>query len=535
MVFKLRYFFFILTISIGHTSFGQKTIEKLREISSRQFKEGKYDDALITSIKILRIAEKNKNCSDLVTALLTVGKMEYYIIHKRKALDYFFKSLGMLESCNSDSIRNMLYGNIGAVLTDLGKNDSALIFLIKSKELLEKTKNYGGLSKVNAVLADLYLGNFNNVVEGEKYLIEAEKYAELSKSKTWIAFALMKRGIFHKLKKEYPKAITAFNGALKIYEEMRLKEGRRYALGMIIDVIKIYDNSELNIYWGKYMELRDSMYHGEMATKIAEYETLYKTEKKESENKLLLQKNKLNQTEIDAKNKTIVGLIIGVLLIVITVFWRISVLNLKKKNRELEAAREVQKEKERISRDLHDNVGGQLSYVLYSLDGINEKDKQKRAELTTNINESVRNVISNLRETIWAINDESITIQDFSDKLKVYARSMFRNTETKIVFNERIENNIELNSATGLNLYRICQEIINNAFKHSKADELKIEITANEKTTIVINDNGIGFDTEKDSNDGFGLSNIKSRANETGIILNLKAKISRGVAYSLVV
>lgn len=535
MVFKLRYFFFILTIIIGHTSFGQKTIEELRKISSRQFKEGKYDDALITSIKILRIAEKNKNCSDLVTALLTVGKMEYYIIHKRKALDYFFKSLGMLESCNSDSIRNMLYGNIGAVLTDLGKNDSALIFLIKSKELLEKTKNYEGLSKVNAVLADLYLANFNNVVEGEKYLIEAEKYAELSKSKTWIAFALMKRGIFHKLKKEYPKAITAFNGALKIYEEMRLKEGRRYALGMIIDVIKIYDNSELNTYWAKYMDLRDSMYHGEMATKIAEYETLYKTEKKESENKLLLQKNKLNQTEIDAKNKTIAGLIIGVLLIIITVFWRISVLNLKKKNRELEAAQAVQKEKERISRDLHDNVGGQLSYVLYSLDGINETNKQKRAELTTNINESVRNVINNLRETIWAINDESISIQDFSDKLKVYARTMFRNTETQVMFDEKIESNLNLNSAAGLNLYRICQEIINNAFKHSKATELKIEISVDQNIEIRISDNGIGFDQKNQLSDGFGLSNIKSRAEEIGVSLNLKTETGQGVSYTLIV
>jgi signal transduction histidine kinase len=106
----------------------------------------------------------------------------------------------------------------------------------------------------------------------------------------------------------------------------------------------------------------------------------------------------------------------------------------------LEAAQAIQKEKERISRDLHDNVGGQLSYVLYSLDGINTDDKSKRTEITGNVNESVRNVISNLRETIWAINDEAISINDFSDKLKVYVRSMFRNTETKISFTENIQS-----------------------------------------------------------------------------------------------
>jgi signal transduction histidine kinase len=89
--------------------------------------------------------------------------------------------------------------------------------------------------------------------------------------------------------------------------------------------------------------------------------------------------------------------------------WRINIINLKKKQKELEATQAIQKEKERISRDLHDNVGGQLSYVLYSLDGINTDDKSKRTEITGNVNESVRNVISNLRETIWAINDEAIS------------------------------------------------------------------------------------------------------------------------------
>lgn len=292
---------------------------------------------------------------------------------------------------------------------------------------------------------------------------------------------------------------------------------------------------ETNTYITKYILLKDSVFGAESAAKIAQYQTLYETDKKITENKLLQQKNELSKSEIEAKNKTIIGLLIGVLLIVITIFWRVSVINLKKKNRELEAAQAIQKEKERISRDLHDNVGGQLSYVLYSLDGINEKDTKKRSELTTNINESIRNVISSLRETIWAINDESVNLNDFSDKLKVYVRSIFKNTETKIVFNEQITNNIQLNSLVGLNLYRICQEIINNAFKHAKASELKVDIIANDKTTVIISDNGVGFDLEKQTDDGFGLSNIKSRAQETGIKLDLKTELNKGVVYTLVV
>ncbi len=250
---------------------------------------------------------------------------------------------------------------------------------------------------------------------------------------------------------------------------------------------------------------------------------------------MLQQDNLLKQSKIDERNKTIIALVIGILLIVFIVIWRINIINLKKKQKELEATQAIQKEKERISRDLHDNVGGQLSYVLYSLDGINTDDKSKRTEITGNVNESVRNVISNLRETIWAINDEAISINDFSDKLKVYVRSMFRNTETKISFTENILIDTQLNSLVGLNLYRICQEIINNAFKHSKATELIVNIKSENKVIVEIFDNGVGFDLESVEKDGFGLANIKSRASEVGITLELESKRNDGVKYKLLV
>jgi signal transduction histidine kinase len=228
-------------------------------------------------------------------------------------------------------------------------------------------------------------------------------------------------------------------------------------------------------------------------------------------------------------------LVISILLIILIVLWRINAINLRKKEQALLAAQKMQKEKERISRDLHDNVGGQLSYVLYSMDGVNIEDKEKRSAVISDINESVRSVISNLRETIWAINDEAISVNDFSDKLKVYVRSMFRNTGTKIIFNEKIENNIQLNSFVGLNLYRICQEIINNAFKHAQATELNITIASDDRVTIGISDNGVGFELNEDKENSFGLTNIKSRAAETKISLDVKTKPGAGTSYVLIV
>src|SRR5690606_1969181 len=128
------------------------------------------------------------------------------------------------------------------------------------------------------------------------------------------------------------------------------------------------------------------------------------------------------------------------------ILYRVNVLNLRKKQAEITALNKVQKEKERISRDLHDNVGGQLSYILYALEGINQANSPKQNELIKSINNSVKSVINSLRDTIWAINDEDISINDFSDKLKVYARNMFRNSETKVNFLEEFDNEIKLKS-----------------------------------------------------------------------------------------
>lgn len=208
---------------------------------------------------------------------------------------------------------------------------------------------------------------------------------------------------------------------------------------------------------------------------------------------------------------------------------------LDKKQKEFTLLQTLQKEKERISRDLHDNVGGQLSFILYSLDDLEKEDRVQRNKTVHHMREAIKNSIRNLRETIWAINDQEIFIVDFSDKLKVYVRSMFKDEKIRIEFTEHISSNTSLNALVGINLYRICQEVVNNAFKHSKATELCIAIESTTDINIRIHDNGIGFSDEESSNLKFGLSNLKKRAQESGILFELLSIKNKGVSVSLTV
>jgi len=210
---------------------------------------------------------------------------------------------------------------------------------------------------------------------------------------------------------------------------------------------------------------------------------------------------------------------------------------IERKNREIEALKALQKEKQQISRDLHDNVGGQLSYMLYSLNDIEHGAQEKRRLLAANFERSIRQVISNLRETIWAIKEENIPVSDFSDKLKVYTRTMFAGTGVNITFSEQIEQETVLKNNLGLELYRICQEIVNNAFKHAHAGSLEVKIKAGDTVLVEIRDNGVGFThaPEQIHGETYGLSNIFKRASESGFEISLHTEPGQGTAYRIAV
>jgi signal transduction histidine kinase len=80
---------------------------------------------------------------------------------------------------------------------------------------------------------------------------------------------------------------------------------------------------------------------------------------------------------------------------------------------------------------------------------------------------------------------------------------------------ENIENDQELSSAHAFHLYRIVQEAVNNALKHSRATRIQVKIDAHESWDVVISDDGRGFDAQH-AGRGNGLANMKNRSNEAG-------------------
>ncbi|MCK9481842.1 MAG: histidine kinase [Bacteroidia bacterium] len=535
---KLRKFYFLCLCILSAANSYCQSIETTLQQAKQLYEQNNYPLAQEKYLQALKQAEKENNPTAMARASLSLARCHYFLYDHTASFKWSYNALYIAEKNHLDTLLSQAYYFLGVLYIEDEKVDSAEKYAFKAIELMQKENDFAHLSQTYSTLAELYLNTSKNPAKIEKMIAEAEKYAELSNDKGMLAFAKSKRYNYaFFFKKDYKEALEHINVAEKLYLETGNSEAILNAYRGKAECLIMLGDTSARTYMWKWFHFKDSILQKEKAENIAKFETLYETEKKEAENKILHEKNE--------QHKLILVIVVIVFLLFVAVaLWLFNRNRLKKKQQELQMLQTLQKDKERIARDLHDNVGGQLSYIIYSLDGINDEDKEKRSEVTESINQSVKSVISSLRETIWAISDANINVQDFSDKLKVFARDLFKHSSTKISFTENITSKKELNALLGLSLYRICQEILNNAFKYAAATEVKIDVQCEEeKLLIMISDNGVGFDAaqKNDSTDSphgkeqYGLQNIKKRATEFGVTLTLETEINRGTKYVLLV
>lgn len=203
----------------------------------------------------------------------------------------------------------------------------------------------------------------------------------------------------------------------------------------------------------------------------------------------------------------------------------------KKQLNLLRIEKELQSERVRIGRDLHDNIGAYTSALIAGLNHINSTDAAQAGQIA-DLKDYGVNIMGFLRETIWMLNTETLTITAFADRLKNYALRIGKNYPgTDLQITEEIINDKTLQPTIMLNLFRILQEALQNAYKHAEAGKISINISSNEALCFSVVDNGKGFSGEARS-DGYGLKNMQQRAEDCGFILHI-ISAEKGTTVSL--
>ncbi|RYU92816.1 sensor histidine kinase [Emticicia agri] len=177
----------------------------------------------------------------------------------------------------------------------------------------------------------------------------------------------------------------------------------------------------------------------------------------------------------------------------------------------------LQYEKERISRDLHDSVGSQLTIVATSLDAatyLAHKQKLEPQKLEK-INENVREAVQNLRDTIWATHQSKISLDSFDKRLRNYVLKAIEDRLEVAIHFSLCNSAITISSMQAINLFRVLQEAIQNVLKHAQATKLSISCEqTDDKISITIEDNGVGIAEVAYNTESYGMRNMRNRIQE---------------------
>ncbi len=231
---------------------------------------------------------------------------------------------------------------------------------------------------------------------------------------------------------------------------------------------------------------------------------------------------------------------VAVLSLIIGTVRYYSTKKLKKQIYELEKEKAVQKERERISRDLHDNVGSQLTNIIAGIglaEIYNKTEKPKADSLLHTLNDEVRETMIQLRETIRALKSNEMSFDNFVIELRkiIERNSNYYSGEILLIVDDDSKNDMMLKPLQALHLFRITQEAITNGIKHSGAKKITVKISyKNDVLSLSIIDDGTGLKKENfDSVNGNGIENMKKRAEEIEAEIKFISEKNAGVCVNV--
>ncbi len=504
----------------------------------------KTDQATQLSLKAIKIYE-GLNVPQKIGELYADLAWRIKYLDLDKALFYMRKSLKILEFQERDTKIDAVYDNYGVLLGYVKKWDSSLYYHKKSLKIKKSKNDSIGIPFGYDHLANVYLNNkkYNTAL---KYLDSSFIIRQKRNDIYGITDSYLYYGDLYFAKRDYTKAINNFKKGFVLSSENNYYPLKKYASELLFksfDSVRNYEEAlKYNLI---YNNLRDSVLNVNTNNRVSELEIEYQTEKKEKE--ILLQRADIAEKELhlNQKNTQLIGL--GVLAIVISLLGYLLYNQQKLKNHQfkkeselktalvkIETHNKLQEQRIRISRDLHDNIGAQLTFIISSIDNLKYGYKITNDKLTNklgSISEFTKETIYELRDTIWAMNKSEISLEDLQIRISNFIdKADFASTETKFDFNidSELLKETKFTSLQGMNMYRIIQEAINNSFKYAEAKNVKVQFEKNVNLCEVsIKDDGKGFNVDEVVL-GNGLNNMKKRAQEIGSNIEIISVLNKG-------
>ena len=517
-----------------------------------------YKDAIEDNYAVMREAENYKDSLVIANCLNSLSGYKYEMDFPPEAISLALKGLNFTSTTpRYYTVIINLYGNLAEYYYWINKLDSAMYYAEKTFNLSTQTGypyyQAWALQKKSAIYVKA-----KEYEKAEKAILQSIQLDEKVDGKEPHDDNLIALADVYQRTRQFDKAIKVINDGLAFYSvahnSSRHAKHKTGADGLqrifLYQVLaKSYhltgDTKNYEALQEKIISSMDAFYQANSAQSIADFETKYQVQKKEA---TIAQQ----QLALVRENYLFYGSVIIAALGVIIAFLIFREVRRKQKLR-LQQLHEEEKllsekavadaeetERRRIAADLHDNLGAQLSFIKRSVNfimdqpaGFSQEDERKYLGA---VNDIAQSAMIDLRETLWVLNKDEVSVQEFADKLKAYLKQQLMGKEMiQWDFKEQIKENWRLPSGEVMHLFRIVQEVISNIIKHAGAEQINIQFNSNSPNTyqLEILDNGKGFDITNKYDGHYGLENIEQRAREISAALAITSSPEKGTRIVL--
>jgi two-component system, NarL family, sensor kinase len=487
-------------------------IESLNALGIQHERKNKAKEATSFYLQALQISEKNNE--DYYTSILlnNLGLIKANAGQDTAALNDFGRALKIAQAIPNPRLAGHLHNNIGIVHMMMGNHDEAL-------RQYEGNLYYARIINHPRELAVSYI-NYASVNYSMKkydksipYYDSAIVLLEQHNMRYELGKGLLGKAQVLIAKKQHAEAISLINKSIELCTETENLEDMAGANDLLY---RIYEeegnyNKALDSY-KEFMTLKDSLSDLRNTKAISELQLQYEVEKKDHEleqsrsNGLLLEKE--NELEKERK-RIILGIGIGLILIMLSVFYIRYIRSLRKQQEYFSQLliQQIEQERSRIAKDLHDDIGQSLSVIKSKLSLHAGEYNGEANELESDVGriiEQTREISRNLYPS-------------YLEKIGL-VRSVARLSES-VQKSSMIECSFDISDDVDLlpvemktHLYRILQECVSNTIRHADAKALKITIgNKGEIFQLVYQDNGKGLSHSSDQK-GIGFLGIRERA-----------------------
>ncbi|MFN3756598.1 MAG: tetratricopeptide repeat protein [Flavobacterium sp.] len=493
---------------------------------------GQYDQQHTYLLKAIKGYEQLNDTPKLIAMYGGYG----YQIKRRdmpKALFYMQKALRM--DSQEKYIESVpVIDNYGVLKEMLGELDSAKYYYYKALTFKENTNDSLGIPYSLHKIAGVYVME-KKFSEALPLIHRALAIRQKRKDVIGLAESYTFLGEYYQAVGELEKARDYFSQSNKLARQHQYKYLAQESYRNLSDIAASLGNyPEALEQYKSYTKYKDSILNLETNNRVAALEIAFETEQKDKE----ILRNKARLAE---KNLQLVVLLFLFVLAVLLGygFWyrqRIKTVQLERENAlkealsKIEIQRQLQEQRLLISRDLHDSIGAQLTFIISSVDHLKYQWSKEQPELhqrLEHISDFTRTTIVELRDTIWAMNKEAITGDDLESRIANFinqATLSVGHIQFEFVMDDILKQHMQLGARRGMHLYRIIQEAVNNALKHAHAKHIRVSLHPthiSNQIELQVKDDGKGIDMDT-LELGNGLNNMKKRASEMGGDFSIK-------------